>query len=862
MADEQVIITRFTSDLSSFEAGVKEYTDLMNQAEGAAKKLDGTEQKLNTTTGSLADKFDAAAESAKQAADSTTQLADKTKQSTSIFDRAGQSIKQFGTNVVQSISNAGKSLTSFKGLSGGIGNIFKGVGTAGTAAFGQIKQSIFGVVQSIPGIGGIATALGPVGIAAAAVGAGLFKVITNLDAGKTAVEGLGIGAGVVFDKLTGTLAKVGGLISDVFGAIAAPFEKANQAVSDLFGSLTEKFPIIGEVFDAISSGVEFVINNLTPLGALFESFSFGQDIANQLDQLQESQLGVNEAVAANETLLAKNVAQLRNTNLTAEERLKIADDITRIEEENLKLKQDQLRTELGILQAQAAQQKLDKGEVDDALNKQISDLKVALSNAETESVRLTEKVAVRREGIVAQEEARKKAIRDKAEADRQKAAEKAAAAREKREQEEAKRAEQRVQAQAKLDDLLNQLADEQLARTQTEAEKEVTATEKKYEDLEKVAREGIEKLREVSPPGAEAAIAQQEANILVQIAKAKEEELAEIRRKAAEDLAKEREEGREKLRKQLLDETEAQREAILERFDEDVALAEKSIEDQAERDEVIRKLREKAEKDLTGVISTAEEERLELERAAAEERNRREQERIDILKNASADALGILIQSAAEGEALSQESSKALLLLMLDTLEKIMLAQAFQAQAMVTGAPTPDNIATGGISGTIKGIAMFALIKGLFSAVKGILTANYTGDPFVGGDGSRPMWSGRDGFLRRLDYGERVVTGKTNAKYFDEMQAMEDGRWDSYLDNNYILPAIEALRYNDDERAVKFVQSDMGQRMAASITLPRMFDKNIVQTQMQVSKQQRRTNELLEAMVHNTRPRAINKRYY
>ena len=862
MADEQVIITRFTSDLSSFEAGVKEYTDLMNQAEGAAKKLDGTEQKLNTTTGSLADKFDAAAESAKQAADSTTQLADKTKQSTSIFDRAGQSIKQFGTNVVQSIGNAGKSLTSFKGLSGGIGNIFKGVGTAGTAAFGQIKQSIFGVVQSIPGIGGIATALGPVGIAAAAVGAGLFKVITNLDAGKTAVEGLGIGAGVVFDKLTGTLAKVGGLISDVFGAIAAPFEKANQAVSDLFGSLTEKFPIIGEVFDAISSGVEFVINNLTPLGALFESFSFGQDIANQLDQLEESQLGVNEAVAANETLLAKNVAQLRNTNLTAEERLKIADDITRIEEENLKLKQDQLRTELGILQAQAAQQKLDKGEVDDALNKQISDLKVALSNAETESVRLTEKVAVRREGIVAQEEARKKAIRDKAEADRQKAAEKAAAAREKREQEEAKRAEQRVQAQAKLDDILNQLADEQLARTQTEAEKEVTATEKKYEDLEKVARDGIEKLREVSPPGAEAAIAQQEANILVQIAKAKEEELAEIRRKAAEDLAKEREEGREKLRKQLLDETEAEREAILEKFDEDVALAEKSIENQAERDEVIRKLREKAEKDLTGVISTAEQERLELERAAAEERNRREQERIDVLKNASADALGILIQSAAEGEALSQESSKALLLLMLDTLEKIMLAQAFQAQAMVTGAPTPDNIATGGISGTIKGIAMFALIKGLFSAVKGILTENYTGDPFVGGDGSRPMWSGRDGFLRRLDYGERVVTGKTNAKYFDEMQAMEDGRWDSYLDNNYILPAIEALRYNDDERAVKFVQSDMGQRMAASITLPRMFDKNIVQTQMQVSKQQRRTNELLEAMVHNTRPRAINKRYY
>jgi hypothetical protein len=157
---------------------------------------------------------------------------------------------------------------------------------------------------------------------------------------------------------------------------------------------------------------------------------------------------------------------------------------------------------------------------------------------------------------------------------------------------------------------------------------------------------------------------------------------------------------------------------------------------------------------------------------------------------------------------------------------------------------------------------MFALVKGLFSAAKALITANYTGDPFVGGDGSKPMWSGRDGFLRRLDYGERVVTGKTNAKYFDEMQAMEDGNWDNYIDKHYLMPAIEALRYNDDAKAVKFAQTDMGQRMAASITLPRMFDKGIVNSQMQVQREQRKSNALLEALVQNTRPRRINKRYY
>ena len=849
MADEQVIITKFTADLSSFESGVNEYTDQLKEADGVAKNLDKTEQKLSNTTGSLADKFNVAAASAKEAASGTTKLGAEVQKSSTFFDRAGASIKAFATNAKTSIANAGKSLTSFRGLSSGIGSVFSGVGKTASAAFGSIKNSIGGVVQSIPGIGGIATALGPVGIAAAAVGAGLFKVITNFDAGATAVQGLGIGAGVAFDRLSGGIANAAGKVSDFFG--------------DLFEGGT----IVGDVFGAITDGVVFFIEKLTPIGVILESlgitaqglkddFAFGQLIAEQLDEQADKQLVVNETLAANETVLAKNLAQLRNTNLTAEERLKIADEITRIEEENLKIKQDQLRADLDILKTQAAREALPigkggKGEVSDALKAQISGLNVALQDAETESVRLTEKVAVRRESIVAQEEARKEAIRQKAREARKKA-----------EEQEAKNAEQRVQAQAKLDDVLNGLADDRLARTQTDGEKEITATEKKYADLQKVAQEGIQKLREASPPGAEAAIAQQEANILVQIETAKQEELTQVRQKAAEDLAKEREEGREQLRKTLLDDTELEREAILEKLDEDVALAEKSIENLEERNETIRKLTEQAQEDLTEIVTTEEQKRIDAETAAAEESIRLREEQFNSIKQAAADGLGILVQSAAAGEGISQESSKALLVILLDTLEKVILAQAFQGQALVTTAPTPDNIATGGISGVIKGIAMFALIRGLFAGLKGVLTANYTGDAFVGGDGSRPMWNGRDGFLRRLDYGERVVTGKTNAKYYDEMQAMEDGNWDRYLDNNYILPAIESIRYNDDERAVKFVQTDMGQRMAASITLPRMFDKNIVESQMAQSKEQRRTNKLLEEMVHNTRARTTNNRYY
>jgi hypothetical protein len=846
MADEQVIITKFTADLTDFESGVKVYNDKLKEAEGLAKNLDKTEQKLSNTTGSLADKFDAAAESAKEAAEGTEELNTEVKKSSSFFERAGASIKTFASNAKTSIANAGKSLTSFKGLSSGIGSVFSGAGKSASAAFGEIKKSIGGVVQSIPGIGGIATALGPVGIAAAAVGAGLFKVITNFDAGATAVEGLGIGAGVAFDRLSGGIANAAGKVSDFFG--------------DLFEGGT----IVGDVFGAISDGVVFFIEKLTPIGAILgalgitaeglkEDFAFGQFIAEQLDEQADKQLVVNETLAANETVLAKNLAQLRNTNLTAEERLKIADDITRIERENLKIKQDQLRADLAIVQAQAdrearpiAQGGL--GEESDKVKAQLSGLKVALQDAETESVRLTEKVAVRREGIVAGEEARKEAIRQKAREARKKA-----------EEQEAKNAEQRVQAQAKLDDVLNGLADDRLARTQTDGEKEITATEKKYADLQKVAQEGIQKLREASPPGAEAAIAQQEANILVQIETAKQQELAEVRKKTADELEKEREEGREQLRKTLLDDTELEREAILEKLDADVELAEKSIENLEERNETIRKLTEQAQKDLTAIVTTEEQKRIDAETAAAEQRAALQQANLDLVKSFAEQSLATLVQSAAEGKGLQEEAAKQLLVLLLDTVEKIVLLNAVNAQtgAIALGFSTGNPAA-----GIIAGIAVTAIIKGLFAAVKASILGNYKGDDFVGGDGSRPMWTGRDGFLRRLDYGERVVTGKTNAKYYDEMQAMEDGNWDRYLDNNYILPAIESLRYNDDERAVKFVQTDMGQRMAASITLPRMFDKNIVESQMAQSKEQRRTNKLLEEMVHNTRARTSNKRYY
>jgi len=120
------------------------------------------------------------------------------------------------------------------------------------------------------------------------------------------------------------------------------------------------------------------------------------------------------------------------------------------------------------------------------------------------------------------------------------------------------------------------------------------------------------------------------------------------------------------------------------------------------------------------------------------------------------------------------------------------------------------------------------------------------------------MWSGRDGFLRRLDRGERVVRTKTNEAHYDALEAMEAGRFDEWVLANY-MPSFEAII--DDDRMVRYANSDTGQRMAASITLPRMFDKGMVTASGAIRKEQQRTNELLAQVVKNA-GRGTSKRYY
>lgn len=835
MADEQVIVTRFLADLTDYEQGVQSYEQSMTDVQNANKAADTSAKSLSATTGDLGTKYKLTAAEATRAAEASAEVGKQTQQSASVIRRAADTVKQFALGARDGFRTAIKEVGGLRGIVSQVGTNIKNFGANASGAFKALGSQVTNVAGQVPLIGGLATALGPVGIGAAAVAAGFLKIFSNIDAGATALDGLGKTGGLVFDRITGAAVSF-------FDA----FTNSDTVIGKVAGALGD---VLGVLLDIVTGPLQLLGEFTGISDALREDFAAGQLIANQLDELADKQLQVNEAVAQNEIGLRKNLSALRDSTKPVEERLRIADEITRIEEENLALRKSTLQTELGILKAQAQQQQARKGEVDDALKKQISDISVAIANAEAESVSLTERISARRAGIVEAEEQRKAKAREKALADQAK-----------REAEALKLAEQRVAAEKTLDEVLDGIASDRLSRQQSEDEREVQAVKDKYAKLEAATLDGIAKLREASPPNAQSEITRREADAIVAIEKAKNEELAALEAKRKKALEDTRAEAVEKIRSSLLTSTQREREAVTAKYDELLALAEKNIKDEDELERTRLELTAAREAELTGIISDEERKRTEAQQAEAEKRLALQQQNAQLLTDFAVQATGIVAAAAAGAEDLSEQASKAIVTLLLDTLEKIILANAFQVQAISAGAPDPANVASGGIFGIARGIILAGLVKALFGAAKAAITANFEGDPYVGGDGTRPMWSGRDGYLRRLDKGERVVTSKDNDRYWDDLEAMRKGRWDDHILDKYIGPAVSALQWEDDRKASDFVASDFGSRMASSVMLAKYYDANIVKGLKDNARIERQQTELLGTIARNLK--GANRRYY
>ena len=800
MAETEVILTVFKADTSELDAAVGKYEKDLGAATKASDKLDASTTNLGASVGQVAPKFEAVRQSADRSAKAVAQVTNETK-------KAGA---------------AGGLIGKLQAGFANIGNGLKGTAAGINGFFGQIAQ---GVSSAVPGIGGIGSAftglLGPIGIAAAAVGGGLLAIAKNTDAGKTAIEGFSIGFGSSFDRVTGVVKRAGEDVKSFFDEFVTESEVGSEA-----------FRIFKAVF---TSGLSEIFEN--------SDQDFGQQIANRLDELEDKQLAVNEATARNEITIRANLAALRNSTLPLEDRLRLADEITTLEAESLQATKSKLKEEYKILSAQAARQQVLKGEIDDELKQQLSSIRVQVSQAEAESVSLTERVAARRAGIVEAEEQRKlKAVQD------------ANAARAKAEAERAKNAAIIEQAQRGIDATLSKLAEEQLAANVTTAEREVLAVEKKYADIVKATEEGFAKIREVSALGDQAEIFQQEANAIVEIDKAKNIELAALEKARADEAAKTREDQLEQVRQSLLTETEAQREAILVKLDLDRAAAEAAITNKEERDATILELTKKAEQDLNAVLTDEQQKRLDADKAFAEQQAAIQQQQAESIAAAAEESLSTIIQAAAAGEDAQKQASKAVIGIFLDTLEKIVLGQAL---AITTGSAA-DGAQKAGAPGAIAGLAAGAVIagviKGLFGILKAQIAGAYTGEERVG-VGEKPIWSGKDGYLRRVHKNEGIVDASTNMEFLPEMRTMRKGRkaYEAMIHHDYIAPAIAALGHRDDAKVNDFVASDMGQRIASSVMLAKFYDANIVSALTRNGKYERQNTELLAALVKNTR---------
>lgn len=856
MADEQVIVTKFTADLSDLEKGVSDYEKTLNDARGASDSLDKSTKNLGATTGDLAAKMRVTANEAAKTAQSTAQIGSEAAKADGPLRRMVTSIANFGRGARDGFRGAIKEVGGFRGIVSQLGAGVKGsLATVGNG-FKAISGSIAQVGSQIPIIGGLASALGPVGIAASAVAGGILAIAKNTDAGATAIDGFSRGLGLTFDRLTGSVVTLGEKIRAAFGG-----------ATDDGNSLVSVLAKIGQTFSGILTlGATSAISD-----SLNEDAEAGQRLAEQFDRLQDLQSELNLQIAQNEPALRRGLAALRDTTKSAEERLAIADGITKIEEQNLALRKQELKLQLDFVAAQIAE-KAARNEISDELRFQFNELRGRLSQAEAESISLTERVAVRRAQIVEQEEARKKAARDKAlEAQR------------KAEAEALKLAEDRAKAEDAINKIIQGVGFDAAQATRTEAEQELAVIRKKYADIEAEASRHFEKLRELSPANDASAIAAREAQALIAIDQARNAEIEKSTKARLDAEAELRAERLKLISDASKTELQLEQDGINARFDQLEAYAREYIT---------------TEEELTAALDILTKERARLlyetEKAGNEkviaDRKRAMQANISVfgdalntiqqLQDASFDRR-IQATEAREAELLSaienarskEEKSRLEAELKATQEQKTQLEKRQKQQQAFAIAATLINTyqaaQTAYASQLIPGdptslvratlAAALAVAAGLLNVanIKAAVPGAYEGEEYIDG---KQTFKGKDGHLRRVHTGERIVTADQNKKHWDALDAIHNDRFQDYIDAVHIAPIISALGNRDDARIAAFNDSDTGQRIAASVMLAKFYDANIVGELKAQRKEARQQSDLLAALVRNTRP--VSRRYW
>lgn len=835
---EEVILTRFVGDTASLDAAIDAAIKDMKTFDESVVKADADTKKLDATLGSASGKF--------------LQLGASTKDLKTVSTDIGGIGKAAETSSAGVGTLTGRIKTGFTGATASV----KGFATKGIASVGGffanvkaglpnlqgIGQAFQGATSSVGGFAGTAlSALGPVGIAVGALAGGLLKIAANTDAGATAIDGFGRTGGIVFDKITGQVSGFFDRLTSgdsAFGKFAAGFIDASRVIINALVPIEGALKAIG-LTDAFT-----------------EAAKDGQTLAQVYDNIDEAQTANISTNAKLERQIGQLNIQLRDRTKTDAERLAIGEQIDTLEGQRVANELKVLKVISSAKRAEAALELRDKGEVSDETKRALAEALAAEDRAAQGSEQITERT-----------QNRINAITDAAQAKRQASAEKAQAAAAKLAQEEEARAQKVAVAEQRATDIVNEARSNRIESGLSDNEKEVFAVEERYAKEVAAATKAFDELKALNAGNLEEqtriAELQKQTIIDINAAKAAELEAIEVEQLAKADEL--RNADVELVKAATLSKADIEREAINKRFDEATAAAERTITD---------------EEDLTAKLVEIQQQRgaelalVQDEQAIKEtERLKAEQEQRVAILTATGDQLAGLVEGIASGQIkTAEEAGKALALIALDTLEKTVLMSGVQITAGTTAGGATTGGPAGAVAGLAQGLALTALIKALFAGIKGLITANYQGDPFVGGDGSTPTWAGRDGYLRRLDKGERVVTGRTNKKHFGLFEAAEKDRVEDYVakfygkigydDANIRASAIDIFgAFNGDmskfiaaDYAPKvngYMDSDDGRR-TLSMTFPKYFDKNIVESSRASRKEQAKTNELLSMLIDAT----------
>ena len=399
----------------------------------------------------------------------------------------------------------------------------------------------------------------------------------------------------------------------------------------------------------------------------------------------------------------------------------------------------------------------------------------------------------------------------------------------------------RIAIQQQVQDILNKGENEVFLASLTEREKRNAQLAQEFDDRVAQIREAFDKLRKLAgeDPAKLAAIQQAEGDAITESIRQQEAETLKLKQDFdAEDVALAQKTAKELLdiEQKAADERRklAEEQAQLQRdnIEELSNFIDGAIELLARRNDAER---EAAEERITNINADFAAQLAANEAFDQSEQNRA-RKRQAILTEQAAAVAAERDRIAEEDKAAREARSKEFINFLLDELEKIILINAAKIQAQLAGEGAFLGPA-GVLAGLAQGAVFALLIKALFAGVKAAVQGAYTGEELVG-QGEKPLWSGRDGYLRRVHKNEGIVDAETNVKYLPFINAMRKGEFERFVAQQFVIP-----------RANRYMDSDDGHRMAISVMPAKFQDKNMVTAQRELKVEQRRTNELLSLLV-------------